>query len=92
MNAAQLPLDGYVRVAQLLGDRRAGIVPILPISRTTLWRLVKQGELRPVKIGARSIAFRADDVRELMERIDSGNQPHAQPRAATCGGAPRREA
>jgi len=38
----------------------------LSISRTTLWRLTRQGTLQPVKIG-RSLRYRWHDLRELAQ-------------------------
>jgi excisionase family DNA binding protein len=37
------------------------------VSSMTIWRLVKAGELRPVKIGGRTL-YRQSDLRALMER------------------------
>ena len=57
-----LPLTGFVRQAQLVPG-------IIPISSATLWRKVKNGSFpRPVKLGPRVTAWRAEEVREWIAR------------------------
>ncbi len=46
------------------------ILKILPIGRSTWWAKVKSGEYpQPVKLGPRTTAWRAQDIRALVERI-----------------------
>ena len=50
---AFLPEAGYLRQAQLIPG-------FLPFSRTTLWRMVRQGQFpKPIKLSARVTAWRA---------------------------------
>ena len=57
-----LPATGYVRARQLLGN-------ILPIGRTTLWRMVQSGRFpAPVRLGPNITAWRVEDVRDWMNR------------------------
>lgn len=56
-----VPHDGYMRAAQLVPH-------VLPISRATLFRWVKDGKFpAPVKLGEKVSAWRAQDVREWMQ-------------------------
>jgi prophage regulatory protein len=57
-----LPQTGYLRLGQ--------IVPhFFPIGKTTWWQRVKEGRYpRPVKLGPRTTAWRAEDIRALIER------------------------
>ena len=51
----KLPQIGYVRQRQLM--------PIMPFSRTTLWRMVKEGSFpAPVKLSTKITAWRAEDI------------------------------
>ena len=63
-----LPERGLVRLAQILGDRRKGIPPIIPISKSSWWAGVKTGKYpKPVKLSARCTCWHADDIRKLLE-------------------------
>lgn len=62
------PFTGYVRVKQIL----APLGP-LPISRSGFWAGVKCGKFpRPRKISSRVTVWRAEDIHDLLNRIDSG--------------------
>jgi prophage regulatory protein len=62
-----LPEYGYVRVAQLLGCRRRGLIPILPISRSCLYAWIREGRWpAPQKLGSKVIAWDAAVVREAL--------------------------
>ena len=56
-----LPVDGYVRQAQLIPG-------LLPFSPATLWRKVANGSFPPpVKLSQRITAWRVEDVRQWMQ-------------------------
>jgi hypothetical protein len=67
----QLPESGYLRLSQIIGDRRAKppIPPIIPVSKSTWWAGVKSGRYpQPVRtLGARITAWRVEDIRALIE-------------------------
>jgi prophage regulatory protein len=59
-----LPATGYVRQFQL-------IPAIFPFSSATLWRKVRAGTFpKPVKLGPRITAWRVEDIRALIERLE----------------------
>jgi prophage regulatory protein len=61
-----IPAEGLVRVSQLLGCRRRGLVPILPISRSGLYAWIRDGRFpAPMKLG-KVIAWDAAVVREAL--------------------------
>ena len=65
-----LPQYGLVRLWQILGDRRKGIPPIIPVSKSSWWAGVKSGKYpKPVKLSARCTCWRVEDIRELLERM-----------------------
>ncbi len=75
-NNNPLPEIGYIRLAQLLGNRTADppIPPIIPVSKSTWWAGVKSGLYpKPVKLGPRITAWRVEDIRKL---IDGGVSAH----------------
>lgn len=58
----QLPAEGFVRLPQVLA--------VLPVSRSAFLKRVKEGAYpAPVKIGGRTVAWRVQDVRALLEKI-----------------------
>lgn len=65
-----VPSYGLLRLWQILGDRRRGIPPIIPVSKSTWWAGVKSGKYpKPVKLSARCTCWYVDDIRKLIERM-----------------------
>ncbi len=66
-----LPQFGLLRLWQILGNRRKGIPPIIPVSKSTWWAGVKSGKYpKPVKLSARCTCWRVEDIRELLTRME----------------------
>lgn len=69
----QLPEDGFLRISQILGDRRATppVPPIVPVSKSTWWDGVKSGRFpQPVKLGSgRGTFWRVRDIRTLIDSV-----------------------
>lgn len=69
MAANPLPETGLLRINQIVGDPSNGIPPILPISKSTWWNGVRSGRFpQPVKLGPRTTAWRAVDIRRIAEQ------------------------
>ena len=67
----QTPDSAYLRERQLVGDTRDPNCPkLLPVSRATLWRMVREGRFpAPYKLGPNTSAWQCGDVRRyLIER------------------------
>jgi prophage regulatory protein len=70
-----LPNTGFLRLAAIIGDKKANTPAIIPISRTSWLEGVKSGKYpKPVKLGARSVAWRVEDIRALINGISAQNQ------------------
>lgn len=68
MQPTILPFTGLLRLRQILGDKKAGTTPIIPVSRDTWYKGIKTGRYpQPVRIGARAVAWRAEDVLKLVQ-------------------------
>jgi hypothetical protein len=68
----QLPEKGFLRLRQLLGDKKASppTPPIIPISRTSWLNGVRSGKYpKPVKLGERTTAWRVEDIRALIVKL-----------------------
>ena len=64
-----LPEAGFVRLSQIIGNPKAGIPAIIPVSKSTWWQGIKTGRYpKPVKLGERCTAWRVEDIRALIER------------------------
>ena len=64
-----IPESGLLRLWQILGDRRRGISPIIPISKSSWWAGVKSGKYpKPVKLSARCTCWYAEDIRAMITR------------------------
>lgn len=61
------------RLASIIGDKKKGIPPIIPVSKSTWWAKVAAGEFpQPVRIGKRCVAWKASDIAALVENLSKG--------------------
>lgn len=67
--AIPFPVIGYVRLPQIIGPGKP-----LPISRTSWLEGVKAGIYpQPVRIGPRTVAWKVEDIRRLIDDLDAQN-------------------
>ncbi len=60
-----LPQEGFVRLPQVLA--------VIPVSKTRFWQGIKDGRFpAPVKLGTRTSAWRVEDIRALIAKINAG--------------------
>lgn len=68
-----LPETGFLRLPQIIGDRRAtppvpGLIPVCP---STWWAGVADARFpAPIKIGGATV-WRVEEIRELIERLSA---------------------
>jgi hypothetical protein len=68
-----LPPDGYVRLDQLVNNPKKGTLGIIPIGRSTWLKNQKLGIYpAPVKLSARTVGYRVEDIRALIEKMNGG--------------------
>lgn len=73
MQTQQIPETGFLRLSQIIGDEKRGLVPIIPVKKTCWWTGVKEGRFpAPVKLAPRATAWRVEDIRALIEKINRG--------------------
>ncbi len=68
---SSLPESGFVRLSQILGNRKATppSPPVIPVSKSTWWAGVKAGRFpQPVKLGPRLTMWRVEDIRALITK------------------------
>jgi len=69
---SELPSNGFVRLPQIIGDAKAEPPkdPLIPVSKSTWWAGVKSGRYpKPVKLSARTTAWRVEDIRALIDQL-----------------------
>ncbi|TWT23600.1 AlpA family phage regulatory protein [Luteimonas marina] len=67
--AAVIPETGLMRIRQILGDKKRQLPAIIPVSMSTWYAGIKDGRYpRPVRLGRGSVAWRAEDIRRLVEQ------------------------
>jgi prophage regulatory protein len=70
MQQYSLPAIGYLRLVQIVGDKKADIPAIIPVSKSTWWEGVKSGRYpKPVKLSERCTAWRVEDIISLIEKM-----------------------
>ena len=69
----QIPETGFIRLKNIIGDKKENIPALIPVGRTTWLRGVKTGKYpQPVPLGERTVAWKAEEIRELIEKISRG--------------------
>jgi len=62
-----IPATGFLRLPQVL--------KIVPISRSAWWEGCKTGRFpKPVKLGPRTTAWRAEDIAVLVKQLGGGEK------------------
>lgn len=65
-----LPNTGFLRLPQIIGDRKTGTAAIIPVSKSTWWAGVASGKFpKPVKLSSRTTAWRVEDIRAFIEKL-----------------------
>ena len=69
LNNTDIPKTGFLRLSQIIGNKKEGIPPIIPVSSSTWWAGVKTGRFpKSVKLGPRTTAWRVEDIVALIEQ------------------------
>jgi prophage regulatory protein len=56
----------FVRIETIVGNKKKGIVGMLPISKSTWWNGVKSGRYpKPIKLSKRCTAWRTIEIEAL---------------------------
>lgn len=74
MTAAPVDISpiGFLRVSQILGNKKKGLNPLIPISRSSWYEGVRTGRYpKPIKLGPRTSVWRASEILALLEGSDT---------------------
>jgi len=70
--ARLLPDTGYVRIRQIIGDRKRGILPLIPVCRSSWYQGIREGRYpKGVLLGPRTRAWSAESIRTLIASTSS---------------------
>lgn len=70
MHTNTLPPTGFLRLPQIIGDRKAGIPGLIPMGKSKWWEGVRRGDYPAgIKLGHRTTVWRVEDIRDLIERL-----------------------
>ncbi len=71
LQPASFPSTGFLKIDQIIGNRKKSIPPLIPISRSAWYRGVNSGKFPPkIKIGC-STVWRVEDILDLIEQLGS---------------------
>ena len=71
-NATHLTDHRLLRLSEIICDKKKGMLPIIPVSRSTWLIRVKEGRYpQPVKLGRAAVAWRESDVLALLGRLSN---------------------
>jgi prophage regulatory protein len=66
----KLPETGFLRIWQIVGDKKKKTPALIPIGRTTFLNRVKEGIYpKPVRISDRTVAWKVEDIRALIAEL-----------------------
>ena len=63
---------GFIKLSAIIGNQKSEppIQPLMPVSRTAWLNGVKAGKFpKPIKLGARSVAWKISDIKALVEKL-----------------------
>lgn len=65
----ELSETGFLRLKQILPDRKRGTSGLIPVCPTTWWQGIKSGKYpKPLKLGPKTTVWRVEDIRALIEK------------------------
>lgn len=66
----QLPETGFLRLPQIIGNKKTNTPALIPIGRTSWLNGVKSGKYpKPVKLGDCTTAWCVEDIRALIIKL-----------------------
>lgn len=70
MTHHSLPATDFIRIEQIIGNKKKGIPPLIPFSRATLYSRIKDGRFPPPdkRFGERIAVWHVDTIRRFIER------------------------
>ncbi|PKO89463.1 MAG: AlpA family transcriptional regulator [Betaproteobacteria bacterium HGW-Betaproteobacteria-12] len=65
-----IPQDGFLRLPQIIGDRKRGIPAIIPVCKSAWYEGCRTGRYpKPVHLGPKTVAWSRSAIAELVEKL-----------------------
>ncbi|MCX7085170.1 MAG: AlpA family phage regulatory protein [Methylococcales bacterium] len=65
-----LPETGFLRLWQIIGDKKNNLPALIPVSRTTFLNGVKSGKYpKPINLGSRTVAWKVEDIKLFINSL-----------------------
>lgn len=62
--------EQLLRLNQIIGDKKKGIPPMVPVSRSTVWAWVKEGKFpAPIKLGPSTTCWKLSDIQQFIQAV-----------------------
>ena len=63
-----LPETGFLRIKQIIGDRKAEIPPLIPVAESKWWKGVSEGRFpQPIRLSKGCTVWRVEDIYALID-------------------------
>lgn len=63
----------FYRLKEIIGDRKSGIPPIIPVSRASWYAGIRAGKYpASIQLSERSVAWRESDIKALYDKLAGG--------------------
>lgn len=70
-----LPSTGYLRLSQIIGNKKKNIPALIPVGKTSWWAGVKSGRYpRPIKLAPRTCVWRVEDIFAIFKQNVSSQE------------------
>lgn len=67
--------EQLLKLTKIIGDPKKGKDPIIPVSRSAWYKGIAEGRFpKGVKLGARSIAWRASDIAAIVKGMGGSHE------------------
>jgi prophage regulatory protein len=64
-----IPEVGFLRLKQIVGSKKEGIAPIVPVSRSAWWNGIKAGRYpKGIKLSERTTVWKVKDILALIDK------------------------
>jgi prophage regulatory protein len=74
-SARLLPEVGYLRLSQIIGDKKKGIPALIPVSRSSWYKGLASGRIPAgVLLGPRTRGYSVESIRELIASFNEAAQ------------------
>lgn len=76
----EAPPRRFYRLKDIIGDRKSGIPPIIPVCRSAWYAGIKKGVYpKPVRLSERTTAWKSTDIDKLTKQLSGEEEGEMTP-------------